>query len=136
MIELLSTIIYLLVNNNISPYKDPFLQPLSYQESPISSLPSFTIYVGLLAPMHTVHTELDYEVFCKDPIPSMPLETSGCYGGIKLVKMNYLDPLPLSSSSMTKLDGESKIPNERTGVTLVKGVQINKVCARPDLLCG
>lgn len=58
--------------------------------------------------------------FPQGPIPSKPLETSGCYGGAKLVKRNYLDPVPVSSSSMTKLDGKSKIQNERTGVTLLK----------------
>lgn len=50
----------------------------------------------------------------------MLLETSGCYGGAKLVKMNSLDPVPVSSSSTTKLDAESKIQNERTSVTLLK----------------
>lgn len=84
----------------------------------MSSSPSFTMYVGLLA---SVRTELDYKVFWQDPIPSMPLQTSGCYGGAKLIKMNYLDPLPMSSSSMAKLDGVSNnIQNERTSVTLLE----------------
>jgi len=77
-------------------------------------------YLLLQYAPRTVHTELDYKVCCKDPIPSMLLETCGCYGGATLVKRNYLNPLPLSSSSMTKLDDESKIQNERTGATLLK----------------
>lgn len=50
---------------------------------------SITMCVGLLAPMHTVHTELDYKASCKDPVPFMPLETSECYSDGKLVERNY-----------------------------------------------
>lgn len=50
----------------------------------------------------------------------MLLESSGCEGGAKPVKINCLEPLPVSSSSMTKLNGECKVQNERNGVALPK----------------
>lgn len=50
----------------------------------------------------------------------MLLESSGCEGGAKPVKINCLDTLPVSSPSMTKLNGECKVQNERNGVALPK----------------
>lgn len=44
---------------------------------------------------------------------------SGCYSGVELVKTNYMDPLPMNSSSMSNLVGKSKIQNESTGVMLL-----------------
>lgn len=65
---------------------------------------------GSLVP---IHTELDL-------ILSVLVESSGCEGGAKPVKMNYLEPLPVSSSNMTKLNGECQVQNERNSVALLK----------------
>lgn len=58
-------------------------------------------------------------VFCKEPIPSTALETSECHGGT-----NYQSQNQLGSSShelfTAHSDGESRIQNGRTGVTLLQ----------------